>query len=69
MVLLRLCRKAVNKEFVPARAPLFELGEDGEYKYVVVQGEADIQIGDSAVETAGPGDILGKAQYGFRRAM
>lgn len=47
---------------VPAGEALFRAGEDpaGGVMYVVMQGSVDILVGDTVVETAGPGALLGE---------
>jgi CRP-like cAMP-binding protein len=60
MNLVSLFQNSANKALLPVNTTLFESGEDGDHMYVVVKGEVDIQIGDSVVETAGPGDIVGE---------
>jgi CRP/FNR family transcriptional regulator, cyclic AMP receptor protein len=39
---------------------LFREGESGDKMYVLLEGEADIMVGDLVVETAGPGALLGE---------
>jgi CRP-like cAMP-binding protein len=39
---------------------IFTEGEPGDTMYVVQEGEVDILIGDTKLETAGPGGVLGE---------
>jgi CRP-like cAMP-binding protein len=39
---------------------LFREGESGDKMYVLLEGEADITVGDLVVETAGSGALLGE---------
>ena len=39
---------------------LFREGESGEKMYVLLEGNAEIMVGDLVVETAGPGALLGE---------
>ncbi len=60
MNLISLFQSSTHKESFPMHTPLFESGEDGQHMYVVVKGEVEIKVGDTVVETAGPGDIVGE---------
>jgi CRP-like cAMP-binding protein len=39
---------------------LFREGDEGDRMYVVLEGSADILVGDTVVETAGEGGIVGE---------
>ena len=39
---------------------LFREGEKGDKRYVLLEGEVDIFLGDFVFETAGPGSLLGE---------
>ena len=45
---------------VRAGQPLFPAGEKGGDMYILMQGSADILVGDTVVESAGPGTLLGE---------
>ena len=45
---------------VPAGDTVFRAGEPGNVMYVLIDGSADILLGDSVVERAEPGALLGE---------
>ena len=47
-------------EVYPRGDHLFEVGEDGETMYVVIEGEVEISVGDRVQEVVGPGGIFGE---------
>jgi CRP-like cAMP-binding protein len=51
-----------NTEVVTVRAghALFRQGEPGDVMYVLITGAADILVGDTVIESAGPGEFLGE---------
>jgi len=55
-----LFRQEQNLVTVPAGHPVFRAGEKDGVMYVLMQGSADILIGDTIVESAGPGTLLGE---------
>jgi NADH dehydrogenase len=51
---------AVRREhFAPGEA-LFHQGDVGDRIYFVISGEADIEVADKIVGTAGPGGVIGE---------
>jgi CRP-like cAMP-binding protein len=51
---------ARNAVSMPAGAVLFAEGDPGTHMYVLIEGEADICIGDEVVENAVPPALLGE---------
>jgi len=45
---------------VPASQPLFRAGESGDRMYVLMEGDAVVMVGDTVVERALPGALLGE---------
>jgi CRP/FNR family cyclic AMP-dependent transcriptional regulator len=45
---------------VPAGKPLFTVGEPGDRMYVLMEGDAVVTVGDTVVERALPGALLGE---------
>ena len=45
---------------LPGGVTLFKEGEDGHHMYVLLEGTVDILVGDTVVEKAGPGALLGE---------
>jgi CRP/FNR family cyclic AMP-dependent transcriptional regulator len=45
---------------VPAGEPLFTAGESGDRMYVLMEGDAVVMVGDTVVERALPGALLGE---------
>jgi len=60
MDLLAYFSSARNAVTLPAGAVLFAEGDPGTYMYVLLEGEADICIGDEVVENAVPPALLGE---------
>ena len=44
----------------PAKAVIFTQGAEGNYMYVVMEGEVFISLGDKVLATALPGEIVGE---------
>ena len=53
-------RQARNAVTMPRGATVFNEGEQGSSMYVLIQGRADIKVGDEVVESAVPGSLLGE---------
>lgn len=53
-------RAARNAVTMPRGATVFNEGEQGDNMYVLIQGRADIKVGDQLVESAIPGSLLGE---------
>lgn len=45
---------------IPAGNALFRVGDSGDKMYVLMEGDADIVVGDVVVERAGPGALIGE---------
>jgi CRP-like cAMP-binding protein len=55
-----LFRKEPDAVNLPGGATLFKEGETGHHMYVVLEGNLDILVGDTVVEKAGKGALLGE---------
>lgn len=55
-----LFRHETNLRSVGAGQPVFLAGDEGQVMFVLVEGQADVLVGDDPVECAGPGAILGE---------
>ena len=53
-------RGARNAVTMQRGATVFNEGEQGDSMYVLIQGRADIKIGDKVVESAVPGSLIGE---------
>lgn len=53
-------RGARNAVTMPRGTTVFNEGEQGDNMYVLIQGRADIKVGDELVESAVPGSLLGE---------
>ena len=53
-------RGARNAVTMPRGTTVFNEGEQGDSMYVVIQGRADIKVGDQVVESAMPGSLIGE---------
>ena len=61
MNLTELFAKETGLDTVPAGAALFRAGDPpGGVMYVLMHGSVDILVGDTIVESAGPGALLGE---------
>ena len=60
MAKTNLFRTADNFESYPAGQSIFEEGQSGTVLYVVKEGEVEIVVGGSVVETLDAGDIFGE---------
>ena len=61
MNLTELFGKEADLITVPAGKPLFRAGDPpGGIMYVLMHGSVDIMVGDTVVESAGPGALLGE---------
>ncbi|HXC37944.1 MAG TPA: cyclic nucleotide-binding domain-containing protein [Burkholderiales bacterium] len=60
MNLIELFRGEGHFQALAAGQPLFFAGQSGDQMYVLMEGQADILLGDDVVESAGPGAIVGE---------
>lgn len=60
MNLLSLFKNPEVTETYAAGQTVLAEGSPGDSMYVVLEGEVDIRVGDTLVDTAGPGDIVGE---------
>lgn len=60
MDLIELFRGERDLQTLAAGQPLFLAGQGGGQMYVLMEGKADILLGDEMVESAGPGAIVGE---------
>ena len=59
MDVLEHFRGARNAVTMPRGSVVFNEGEQGSNMYVLIQGRAEIKVGDEVVENAVPGSLLG----------
>ena len=60
MDLLKLFQHNVGSKVIQADHPVFREGDKGDFMFVLMEGRADILIGDEVVESARPGAIFGE---------
>jgi CRP-like cAMP-binding protein len=60
MDVLNHFRSARNAVTMPRGATVFNEGEQGDSMYVLIQGRAEIKVGDQLVESAVPGSLIGE---------
>ena len=60
MDLIDLFRHDRNFQSIAAGQPVFLAGDSGRVMFVLIEGQADVLVGDEVVESAGPGSILGE---------
>lgn len=49
-----------NVEYYSAGDVIFEVGDEGHHMYVVQIGEVEVLVGNSVIDTHGPGNIFGE---------
>src|SRR3989304_9215710 len=57
---LHLFRNAPEVIAVAAGGYIFRIGEAAKVMYLVIEGEVDLMLGDTVVETAGEGAFIGE---------
>lgn len=60
MDLLSLFKNSKNRESYTAGSTIFKEGEPGQLMYVLIDGEVEILVGDTVVETLEPGRLFGE---------
>ena len=60
MDILEHFRRARRMETVPQGTTLFRTGDAADFMYVLMEGQANIMVGRTIVEIAGPGSLLGE---------
>lgn len=60
MNLIELFRHETDVAAIPAGQAIFRAGEPGYVMYVLINGTADVMVGDIVVERAEPGALLGE---------
>jgi CRP-like cAMP-binding protein len=60
MDLVNLFRHDTGYQSIAAGQPVFLAGDTGRVMFVMIEGQADVLVGDEVVESAGPGAILGE---------
>lgn len=60
MDIIDLFRRDTNFQSIAAGQPIFLVGDAGRVMFVLVEGQADVLVGDEVIESAGPGAILGE---------
>lgn len=58
-VIMSMFENSKGERFEPG-ATIFSRGEPGKVMYVILEGEVDLSIADSHVETLGPGEPFGE---------
>jgi len=59
-VTLELFRNETEGTSFPAGQTIFSAGDPGDAMYVVLEGEVELRINESVVETLGPGEPFGE---------
>ena len=49
-----------NVDYYDAGETIFQAGDEGNCMYVVQAGEVDVMVGETLIETIGPGGIFGE---------
>ena len=60
MTTINLFQHSEDTVSYEAGQAIFQAGDEGDYVYVVINGEVDLILGEKIVETVGPGGILGE---------
>ena len=60
MDLLEVFKDSDDLVEFPADAVIFSEGKEGNYMYVVMNGEVSISLNDRVIATASPGEIVGE---------
>ncbi len=60
MATLQLFRNAPEVIAVAAGKHIFRIGEAAKVMYLIIEGEVDLMLGDTVVETAGEGVFIGE---------
>jgi CRP/FNR family cyclic AMP-dependent transcriptional regulator len=60
MPTLQLFRNAPEVIAVAAGKHIFRIGETAKVMYLIIEGEVDLMLGDTVVETAGEGVFIGE---------
>jgi CRP-like cAMP-binding protein len=60
MDLLEVFKDSDDLVEFPAEAVIFAEGKEGNYMYVVMEGEVTISLNDKVLATASPGEIVGE---------
>lgn len=60
MATLHLFRSAPEVIAVAAGKYIFRIGEAAKVMYVIIEGEVDLMLGDTVVETSGEGAFIGE---------
>lgn len=60
MDLIELFRQDTDVQSIAAGQPVFLAGDAGQVMFVLIEGEADVLVGDEVVESAGRGAIFGE---------
>src|SRR5450759_4684130 len=60
MATLQLFRNAPEVIAVAAGKHIFRIGEAAKVMYLIIEGEVDLMLGDTVVETAGEGAFIGE---------
>ncbi len=60
MDLLTLFYRSKDIEKYPAGATIFKAGDEGEFTYIVMEGEVELRVKDQIVHVVTPGEIFGE---------
>jgi len=60
MDLIELFRRDTDFQSIAAGQPVFLAGDAGRVMFVLIEGQADVLVGDEVVESAGRGAIFGE---------
>ena len=60
MFILNLFRGSKNTVSYEPGQVIFREGEPGDSMYVILEGEIEIRVRDKAIDTSGPGHIIGE---------
>jgi CRP/FNR family cyclic AMP-dependent transcriptional regulator len=60
MFILNLFRNSDRAVTYEPGQTIFNQGDQGDSMYVLIEGEIEIRVNDKAIDTAGPGEILGE---------
>ena len=60
MATLKLFRNAPEVIAVSAGNYVFRMGETAKVMYLIIEGEVELMLGDTVVETAGEGSFIGE---------
>lgn len=57
---INIFRTSEHRVEFGAGSSIFSRGEESDFMYAVLEGEVEISVNDTAVETVGPGGVVGE---------